>query len=136
MIMFSFKGTTVIFILLLLLLGALLFQQYQRYRSAQNEISDLSTFASSNERFMLHIKEMQTSDIVDQLQYVHNVNARFENPGLDLIWNNEKQCAISNLVAELNHRTGDNLGDNPEAWSKKYGYDATNAASSTSRNNK
>lgn len=76
---------------------------------------------------------MPTADIVAYLQYIHRIRPVYGEEALIPIVENEKQYMISNIVKELNRRTGDNFGDRPDEWSKKYGAGSTNTESSIPR---
>jgi hypothetical protein len=39
---------------------------------------------------------------------------------LDFIVERERTLAVRDIVADLRSKTGENLGENPEAWIKKY----------------
>ena len=121
------KWAAVLFVAVSVVLGSLVFKMYSNYRQNRNEISDVNSLIMSDAACRREFKQMQIPDLVDYLQYVHRINPNFKDPTLDVVANNEKKGMASDIIKELYQRTGDSLGDNPEAWVKKYGYGSTNS---------
>jgi hypothetical protein len=122
-------------ILLLILLLALLFYAFhvQRlYFGERTEIHDLSGTLEMYEGIRNRLPKMSANDDMECLFLCTprtNQNSKDKDYAIDLVQKQETDRIINDLIIDLRKKTGENLGDDPEAWLKKYGYDATNAAS-------
>lgn len=79
------------------------------------------------------LKEMTIEDEVAYLDFYKPNKLLSEDVPLNLIMDQERRRIIRDLIVDLKKKSGESLGDDPDVWLKKYGYDSTNVAPTTPR---
>jgi hypothetical protein len=95
------------------------------YDKQAGELLSTWEFISDFDKTWRNSDRMAVQELVAYLDIVeHKSPANFNNSNLNAIWNREKEMMTHTIINELRKRTGNNLGDDPRAWIKKYSYDS------------
>ena len=89
------------------------------------EILTTWLFISDFGRTWQHSDRMGVSDMVDYLKIIERQGEpKFSDANLVAIWSKEKEMMAYTIINALQKKTGDNLGNDPNAWIGKYSYDS------------
>jgi hypothetical protein len=107
----------------LLLLGLLIWQSWNHFR-LQLEVA----FAEDQTRIFddMRQKALQADAVgaAESLEYVLNYypsgTKQIVNSRLDKVVERERASVTQDIISYLRQKTGEDLGENPDAWIKKY----------------
>ena len=67
-----------------------------------------------------HLGELSVIGVTDRLDTTVRSGLNFKNPALKRVVEHERARMIRDLIADLRMKTGQNLGDDPVPWIRKY----------------
>lgn len=74
------------------------------------------------------VDHMNIEETVDALDYAAHLGLRVRNRYLNEIMDREQALVVRDIIEQLRKKTGEDLGDDPEAWIQKFGrYDPASA---------
>jgi len=125
----DYKRLIVTLVVAILALSVFTWNRMWKYSENQMETRATWNFIAENEIARKHFDQIGTADMVEYLEIFDNMKGRatnFKNYDLSLIWEKERTRMIQDVINNLRKKTGDDLGEAPDAWIKKYGYGSTN----------